>query len=164
MATYGKYYAVRDAGTPSRLSRVHQTDPHRLEGLEDALEDTRFRSYDARPIVVVVLDNRHSRVIRRYEHGRGVPVTGTASGQEGQRHRVPCRPMTPALPVDESAPTCHPVRAIADGLVSRGRLVAVFARLANSRGGRGSVSLYGCCEWGQHPECRALGPLSTQGR
>ena len=30
MATYGKYYAVRDAGTPSRLGRVHQSYPHTL--------------------------------------------------------------------------------------------------------------------------------------
>ena len=45
-----------------------------------------------------------------------------------------------------------------------GRRVAVFARPARSRAGRGSVSLYGCCEWGQHLECWALGPLSTQSR
>jgi len=42
MATYGKYYAVRYAGTPSRLGRVHQTYPHTLKGLEDALEDARL--------------------------------------------------------------------------------------------------------------------------
>ena len=70
MATYGKYYAVRDAGTPSRLGRLHQTYPYTLRGLEAALEDARFRSYGKTPIVVVVLENRRSRVIRRYEHGR----------------------------------------------------------------------------------------------
>jgi hypothetical protein len=42
MATNGKYYAVRDAGTPSRLGRVHQTYPYTLTGLEDALEDRPF--------------------------------------------------------------------------------------------------------------------------
>jgi hypothetical protein len=164
MATYGKYYAVRDAGTPSRLSRAHQTYPHRLKGLEDAPETpvsaatTRDRSWSSCWTTGIAGSSAGTSTAAKCLSP--APLQGRKPSATG----FLCRPVPPALPVDESASACHPVRAIPDGLVARGRLVAVFAHPAHSRAGRGSVNLYGCCEWGQHPECRALGPLSTQSR
>jgi hypothetical protein len=77
LAAGDKFYVVRDAGTPRRLGRVHQAYPYTLQGLQDALVDARSRSYGKTPIVVVVLENRRSRVIRRYEYGREVlPIDG----------------------------------------------------------------------------------------
>lgn len=63
-------YAVRDAGSPSRLGKVHRTYPYDLRSLLEALDDARLRSFHGGPQVVTVVTGRHSQVIRRFEGGR----------------------------------------------------------------------------------------------
>lgn len=58
-------YAVRDAGTPSRLGRVRKTYPYNLRSLLEALDDARLRSFNEGPQVVTVVTGRRSPVIRR---------------------------------------------------------------------------------------------------
>jgi hypothetical protein len=68
-------YAVRDAGTPRRLGKVYKLYPYTLVALLEALEEARFRSFSGPPQVVTRIEGRRSTVIRRYEHGREVPIT-----------------------------------------------------------------------------------------
>jgi len=74
VAASSKSYAVRDAGTPSRLGRVYKTYPYTLESLLEAMDEARLRSYHGGPQVVTIVTSRQSTVIRRYEQGRLVPV------------------------------------------------------------------------------------------
>ncbi len=69
-----KSYVVRHAGSLSRLGKVYQTYPYTLRSLEKALEDARLRSYNNGPHVLTVVTGRHSRILRRFEHGREVPL------------------------------------------------------------------------------------------
>jgi hypothetical protein len=75
MATVGRAYVVRDAGAGTGPGEVYQVYPDTLKGLIQALEDARFRSYAGQPQVLAVIAEGHSTVIRRFEHGREVPVT-----------------------------------------------------------------------------------------
>ncbi len=68
-------YAVRDAGSPSRLGKVYRTYPYDLESLQEAIEQARLRSYYGPPQVVTRVTGRRSTVIRRFERGREVRVT-----------------------------------------------------------------------------------------
>jgi hypothetical protein len=69
-------YVVREAGSPSRLGRVLQTYPYSLTALQQAMADARFRSHRGKPVVVTVVENRRSRVIKRYDNGKEVKVSG----------------------------------------------------------------------------------------
>ena len=70
MSTPSKSYAVRDAGSPGRLGKIYKTYPYDLRSLLQALEDARLQSFNHGPHVVTVVTDRHSQVIRRYEHGK----------------------------------------------------------------------------------------------
>jgi hypothetical protein len=79
---------VPDSIVPERPgSKDVQTHAYTLHGLLDALDDARLRSYGANPVVAVVLENRTSRVIRRYEHGHEVP-SGGSRGRSFRRSGV----------------------------------------------------------------------------
>ncbi len=70
MPAGSRAYAVRDAGSASRLGKVHETSPYTLRSLLEALDEARLRSLDEGAQVVTVVTGRQSQVIRRYEHGK----------------------------------------------------------------------------------------------
>jgi hypothetical protein len=70
----GKAYVVRDADSDVPSGEVTQVYAYTLKGLTTALEDARLRSFGGTPQVVVVLTDGESTVIRRFDHGHGVPV------------------------------------------------------------------------------------------
>jgi hypothetical protein len=68
-------YLVRDADkTDGKGAKVDQLYPYTLRGLTEALEQARFRSHSGAPQVLAILGTGNSRVIRRFENGREVPV------------------------------------------------------------------------------------------
>src|SRR5487761_1584190 len=73
----GRAYVVRaaDPGTGDGDAEVARVYPYTLDGLRQALDEARFRSYGGRPQLLTVVAGEQSKVIRRYEHGREVPVT-----------------------------------------------------------------------------------------
>jgi hypothetical protein len=71
VATGGRAYAVHDADASS--GEVTRLYPYTLQGLTDALEEARFRSFGGQPQVVAVVSEGRSKVIRRYERGHEVP-------------------------------------------------------------------------------------------
>jgi hypothetical protein len=73
MAEAVKTYIVRDADVGGGNSMA-RTFPGTLRGLTEALDDARFRSASGAPKVVVVMEGKQRRIIRRFEHGREVPV------------------------------------------------------------------------------------------
>jgi len=73
MTAAAKGYVVRDADTTSG-KKVDQLYPYTLKGLTAALEEARFRSHDGAPQILAVLAHGGSRVIRRFEHGREIPL------------------------------------------------------------------------------------------
>jgi hypothetical protein len=77
--TGSKSYVVRHAGSPSRLGKVWKTYPYTLRALLGAIEDARLQSYNNGPHVLAVVNDRKTRIIRRFELGREVPVTLGAS-------------------------------------------------------------------------------------
>lgn len=73
MTTAGRAYVVRDAdGGSGEVTKVYA---YTLKGLTTALEDARFGSFQGTPQAVVVMRDGQSAVIRRFEHGREVPLT-----------------------------------------------------------------------------------------
>jgi hypothetical protein len=76
MSAGGRAYVVRDTdpGTATDNGDVARIYPYTLDGLRQALDEARLRSYGGRPQVLAVVAGEHSRVIRRYERGREVPV------------------------------------------------------------------------------------------
>ena len=75
MAEAGKGYLVRDAETADgKGGKVDQLYPYTLRGLTEALEEARFRSHSGAPQVLAVLGVGNTRIIRRFERGREVPV------------------------------------------------------------------------------------------
>jgi len=80
VSTGSRAYVVREAGTPGKLGKVYRMYPYTLESLLEALDEARLRSYNGPSQVVTMVTGRQSTVIRRYEHGREVPVTGAESG------------------------------------------------------------------------------------
>ena len=93
MTEAGKGYVVRDAETTGgKGSKVDQLYPYTLRGLTEALEEARFRSHTGSPQVLAVLGVRNTRVIRRFERGREVPVpplAELATAATGFRLRQP---------------------------------------------------------------------------
>lgn len=71
----GKAYVVRDADPDADTGEVARVFPYTLDGLRQALDEARFRSYGGNAQLVAVLAGEDSRVIRRYEHGREIPLT-----------------------------------------------------------------------------------------
>jgi hypothetical protein len=75
MTEAARGYLVRDAETNGGKSRkVDQIYPYTLRGLTEALEEARFRSHSGAPQVLAVLGTGSTRVIRRFEDGREVPI------------------------------------------------------------------------------------------
>ena len=76
MVTGGRAYVVRDAdpGANTGSGDVARIYPYTLDGLRQALNEARYRSRGGRPQVLAVVAEE-SRVIRRYERGREVPVS-----------------------------------------------------------------------------------------
>jgi hypothetical protein len=78
MTEAGRAYLVKDAdsngGTSGRAAKVDQIYPYTLRGLTEALEEARFRSHSGSPQVLAVIGTGSTRVIRRFENGREVPV------------------------------------------------------------------------------------------
>ena len=70
----GKAYVVRDASPDTGGAEVSRVYPYTLDGLRQALDEARLRSLTGRPQMLAVVAGEQSRVIRRYEHGKEVPV------------------------------------------------------------------------------------------
>lgn len=64
-----KSYAIRAAGSASRLGKVWKTYPYDLRSLVLALDEARFHSLYNGPHVLTVVEGRRSRVIRVFEQG-----------------------------------------------------------------------------------------------
>jgi hypothetical protein len=75
MTMAGKAYVVRDADSDVPSGDVTQVYAYTLKGLTTALQDARLRSFRGIPQVVAVMTDGKSTVIRRFDHGREVPVT-----------------------------------------------------------------------------------------
>ena len=61
MSTPSRSYAVRDAGSPSRLGKVYKTYPCTLDALLQVLEEARLRSFNEGPQVITVVTGRSSQ-------------------------------------------------------------------------------------------------------
>ena len=87
MTDAAKGYLVRDAETTGGKGRkVDQIYPYTLRGLTEALEEARFRSHSGAPQVLAILGTGNTKVIRRFEDGREVPVAPLP-----RLHRLPGR-------------------------------------------------------------------------
>ena len=79
MTEAARGYLVRDAdSTRGKGAKVDQIYPYTLRGLTEALEEARFRSHSGAPQVLAILGTGNTRVIRRFENGREVPVAPLA--------------------------------------------------------------------------------------
>jgi hypothetical protein len=74
VASVGGSYVVQDAGPRTGPGEKEVEYPYTLRGIESALTNAVFRSISGPPQVIKVVSGNQSRVIRRYEHGREVPV------------------------------------------------------------------------------------------
>ena len=75
MTEAARGYLVRDAdSTRGNGAKVDQIYPYTLRGLTEALEEARLRSHSGSPQVLAILGTGTTRVIRRFENGREVPV------------------------------------------------------------------------------------------
>jgi hypothetical protein len=74
MTEAARGYLVRDAETTGKGRKVDQIYPYTLRGLTEALEEARFRSHSGAPQVLAILGTGNTRVIRRFEDGREVPM------------------------------------------------------------------------------------------
>jgi hypothetical protein len=76
MTEAARGYLVRDAVISRGKGRkVDQIYPYTLRGLTEALEEARFRSHSGAPQVLAILGTGNTRVIRRFEDGREVPIS-----------------------------------------------------------------------------------------
>jgi hypothetical protein len=80
VVTGGKAYVVRDADVGQHSGEVARVYPYTLTGLTQALDEARFRSYGGRPQLLAVIAGAESKVIRRYEQGKEVPVAPLPPG------------------------------------------------------------------------------------
>lgn len=71
MSTLSRWCAVRDAGSPSRLGKVHKTYPYTLDALLQMLEEARLRSFNEGPQVITVVTGRSSQgeILRQGQPG-----------------------------------------------------------------------------------------------
>lgn len=72
MARAGKSYIVEDAERGTDPAGVSTPFPGTLAGLLDALDAGRYRSAAGSPKVVVIVEGKERKVIRRYEDGNEV--------------------------------------------------------------------------------------------
>jgi hypothetical protein len=75
VAAADRAYVVEDAGPRPAPGNAQIEYPYTLRGIENALTDAAFRSIGGPAQVIKVVSGDQSRVIRKYEHGREVPVT-----------------------------------------------------------------------------------------
>ena len=75
MASVRRAYVVEDAGPRTGPGETQVEYSYTLRGIEHALADAVFRSIGGPAQVIKAVSGNQSRVIRRYEHGREVPVT-----------------------------------------------------------------------------------------
>jgi hypothetical protein len=97
MTEAARGYLVRDAETNGGKGRkVDQIYPYTLRGLTEALEEARFRSHSGAPQVLAILGTGNTRVIRRFEDGREVPIAPLPRpGEEGEGTAAP-QPLSPS--------------------------------------------------------------------
>jgi hypothetical protein len=69
MTAAAKTYVVEDADESSDSKGVHTPFPGTLAGLLDALDAARYRSAAGTPKVVVIVEGKQRKVIRRFEGG-----------------------------------------------------------------------------------------------
>lgn len=108
-------YAVRDAGSPSRLGKVYKTYPYMLDALLEVLEEARLRSFNEGPQVVTVVTGRSDRQRReRPRRATRTPVQARArrssEGSAGTREQIggyfrlnPAQPRRPCRRVSHKA-------------------------------------------------------------
>jgi hypothetical protein len=84
MATAAKTYVVEDAEQSSNPKAAHTPFPGTLAGLVDALDAARYRSAAGTPKVVVIVEGKQRKIIRRFEGGNEV---WSASRAEIRRER-----------------------------------------------------------------------------
>lgn len=72
MARAAKTYVVEDAEESSDPKAVHTPFPGTLAGLLDALDAARYRSAAGTPKVVVIVEGKQRKIIRRFESGNEV--------------------------------------------------------------------------------------------
>jgi hypothetical protein len=92
MTEAARGYLVRDAdSTRGKGAKVDQIYPYTLRGLTEALEEARFRSHSGAPQVLAILGTGNTRVIRRFEDGREVPVAPLPPSLPSAAPRLPER-------------------------------------------------------------------------
>jgi hypothetical protein len=97
MTEAAKGYLVRDAeATGGKGRKVDQIYPYTLRGLTEALEEARFRSHSGAPQVLAILGTGNTKVIRRFEDGREVPVAPLAEPLAVATGTRPAHPPKPA--------------------------------------------------------------------
>jgi len=72
MGTAAKSYVVEDAEEGSNAKAARTPFPGTLAGLLDALAAARYRSAAGTPKVVIIVEGRQRKVIRRFEGGSEV--------------------------------------------------------------------------------------------
>ena len=86
MTEAARGYLVRDADSArGKGAKIDQIYPYTLRGLTEALEEARFRSHSGAPQVLAILGTGSTRVIRRFEDGREVPVAPLPSRSPSSR-------------------------------------------------------------------------------
>jgi hypothetical protein len=87
MATVRRTYVVREAGTSSRIGKIHKIYPNTLKALLEAIDDARYRSFAGTAQLVVLVEGKQQKVIRRLEDGVQVPSPRTRRRRWGRATR-----------------------------------------------------------------------------
>jgi hypothetical protein len=88
MATVRRTYVVREAGTSSRIGKVHKIYPNTLKALLEAIDDASYRSFAGTAQLVVLVEGKQQKVIRRLEDGVQVPSPPDTTPPMGQSYTV----------------------------------------------------------------------------
>ena len=83
MATAVKTYVVDDAEKNSNAKAARTPFPVTLAGLLDALDAARYRSAAGTPKVVVIVEGKQRKIIRRFEGGNQVWSASRAEIRHG---------------------------------------------------------------------------------
>jgi hypothetical protein len=73
MATDRRAYVIRDAGTLSRIGKVYKVYPYTLKSLLDAIDDARYRSLAGTAQLLMLVEGKRQKIIRRFEDGKQLP-------------------------------------------------------------------------------------------
>jgi hypothetical protein len=73
MATDRRAYVIRDAGTQSRIGKVYKVYPYTLKSLLGAIDDARYRSLAGTAQLLVLVEGKRQKIIRRFEDGKQLP-------------------------------------------------------------------------------------------